>query len=502
MFLEHGQAKEIQAELQQQNISISVSEVEYLSKKFIIYLSIVQERNTMGIIDVMDANGGYILHIDALGGSKGGERLICGVDGITKWILGNAKIKSEHSAYVKPFLGDIKGRFGKPLCIVQDMGRGIMKGVREVFPGTKILICHFHFLRDIGKDLLEENYDVIRKRLRHFGFLTTLRNLSKTLKLLFANSQEATNEFCLLCSSEHETVSNTATSSAIYLYTLIEYILDWKSQSNGYGFPFDRPHLDLALRINEVVEFLNSPMLTTPVVREIQLQLKAILEEISQDEALKESVKGIHDELTLFDKLRSAMRIAPENGTDGLNDDGSDVDIKAIENGVDTFIAEQKTGDASLWNIKMKAFMKQLDKYREQLFSDPIFVETATGIKKIQPQRTNNLMERMFRDFSRDNKRKTGVDSIGNTIRAMVADTPVVRNLKDEHYRKIIIGENESLAEAFAEIDIDTVRRKMKEHDVCNEAVPKNIKTILRKNNALDILANIRNRIVDGVKSN
>lgn len=498
MFLRHMQGAEIQQALQIHNIQISISEVEYLSKKFVIYLSAIHEKYNLEIIEAMDSNGGYILHLDALGGTNGGERLISGVDGISDFVLGNAKIKSEHSDYIKPFLETIKTRFGEPLAVVQDMGRGIMKAVKEVFPAVKILICHFHFLRDIGKDLLEDNYDIIRKRLRHFGFLTTLRNLSKELKFMFENSPNAIDEFYQLCSNNETDSLNTAVPPALYLYTLIEWILDWKSKSNGYGFPFDRPCLDLALRVNEAVKLLDSSSLAdtdNSDVCKIQSKLYMILNNITQDIALSESIDEINSEILIFDKLRKAMRIAPENGTDGLNDDGSKADIKTIEKEVNAFIAEQEKNPASINNKKRVAFIKQLNKYREQLFSDPIVVKTAEGIKTIQPQRTNNLMERMFRDFTRDNKRKTGVNTIGNTIRAMVADTPLIRNLKNEHYRKIIIGENEHLAEVFANVDASTIRQKMNEHTICNEKIPKKIKALLKEDKLLGILTNIGKKI-------
>ncbi len=497
-FLRHMQGAELQQALQIRNIQISISEIEYLAKKFIIYLSAIHEKYNLEIVEAMDSNGGYILHLDALGGAKGGERLISGVDGISDFVLGNAKIKSENSDYIKPFLETIKRRFGEPLAAVQDMGRGIMKAVKEVFPAVKILICHFHFLRDIGKDLLEDNYDIIRKRLRHFGFLTTLRNLSKELKCMFENSPDAVDLFYQLCNCNETGSLNTTVPPALYLYTLIEWILDWKSQSNGYGFPFDRPYLDLALRVMEALKFLDSCSLTdtnNSDVCKIQSKLYRILSNITQDIALNESIDAINSEILIFDKLRKAMRIAPENGTDGLNDDGSKADIKTIEKEVNAFIAEQENRPANMNNKKMMIFIKQLNKYREQLFSDPIVVKTAEGIKTIQPQRTNNLMERMFRDFTRDNKRKTGVDTISNTIRAMVADTPLIRNLKNEDYRKIIIGENENLAEVFASVDVSIIRKKMNEHAVCNEKIPKKIKALLKEDELLGILTNIGKKI-------
>ena len=84
-----------------------------------------------------------------------------GIDSITDIVLGNIKIPSEKAEFILPFLREIKANFGNPLAVVQDMGKGIMNAVEEVFDGIRIFICHFHFLRDIGKDLFGDDYDVI-----------------------------------------------------------------------------------------------------------------------------------------------------------------------------------------------------------------------------------------------------------------------------------------------------------------------------------------------------
>ena len=481
-------------ELRKLNIPVSVSEVEYLARKFIIYLAIVHERNNTGIVEMMDSNGGYILHIDALG-DKGGQRLISGLDSISDFVLGNAKIKSEHSDYVIPFLRRIKNQFGTPLVVVQDMGKGIMTAVETVFPKTKILICHFHFLRDIGKDLLEDNYDIIRKRLRHFGFLVKLRDSAKELQLLSEDGQEGIDKFYEARSRNRKVNLNDNAEAIMHLYTIIEWILDWKNESHGYGFPFDRPHLDLASRVGNALKILDTikddgEKTKIPVVK-IRRRLKALLKEIADDRELKNAMREMEDEVQVFDALRNAMRVAPANGGRGLNDDGECADIKTIEASVNKFRVGLGENSEFLKKRKGAAFLKQIDKYRKQLFSDPITVKTAGVAKTIQPQRTNNLMERMFRDFTRDNKRKTGVDSAGRTIQAMIDDTPLVRNLKNDNYRKIIIGDRKNLAEVFAEIDIDSVREKMKEHNLCNEKVPKKIQSLLKEGKFLDMLSNI-----------
>ncbi|MEA3452129.1 MAG: hypothetical protein U9Q83_09545 [Bacteroidota bacterium] len=486
-------AHEVKLELQKRNIPISVSEVEYLSKKFIIYLSAVQEENNTGIVEMMNANGGYILHIDALGGTKGGQRLISGVDGVSDFVLGNAKIKTENSLDVGCFLNNIKDDFSDPLAVVQDMGRGIMKAVKDVFPNIPIFICHFHFLRDIGKDLLEENYDIIRKRLRHFAFLSKLRNWSKELKFIFENRLEAVNEFCNLGDVNASEPEKNDQMQAVYLYSLIEWILDWKTESNGYGFPFDRPHLDLTLRVEKVGKIIDIDKYIAKqdsAVYRIGLKFQATIEAINKDIELREKVIEITNEIQFFDKLRDAMRIAKKNETAGLNDDGKDEEIKTIEKDVDEFMSEIKENPPAIKNSKLRAFIKQLNKYRKQLFADPIKVNTDDAIKEIQPQRTNNLMERMFRDFTRDNKRKTGIDSIGNTIQGMVADTPLIRNLGNSHYREIIMGSKTNLADVFDSIDVSKIKRKMNEHAIRNDKILNKIKALLKGDKLFSILSN------------
>jgi hypothetical protein len=43
-------------------------------------------------------------------------------------------------------------------------------------------ICHFHFLRDLGKDYLGADYDTLRARLSHHGLRAALRYRAKQLK--------------------------------------------------------------------------------------------------------------------------------------------------------------------------------------------------------------------------------------------------------------------------------------------------------------------------------
>lgn len=164
----------------------------------------------------------------------------------------------------------------------------------------------------------------------------------------------------------------------------------------------------------------------------------------------------------VFDELRSAMRLAQPDDSHGLNDDGSDSDIKTIERSVTAFREKVTEGPGYLANRRYVKMIGQIDKYWTKLFADPLPVMTPEGLKFIQPQRTNNIMERFFRDFKRDNRRREGTSSLAKTLRGMLAETPLVKNLASEDYVKMILDDCATLEERFAKIDSALVRQELR----------------------------------------
>jgi hypothetical protein len=91
-----------------------------------------------------------------------------------------------------------------------------------------------------------------------------------------------------------------------------------------------------------------------------------------------------------------------------------------------------------------------------RLFADPIAVQTPDGQRVIQPQRTNDVMERFFLDFRRRARRKSGHNSISRFLQSMIADTPLVRTLENPRHLKILLNGQPTLEHRFAQIDIET----------------------------------------------
>ena len=498
MFLRHRQGNEILAELSEKNITISLSEVYYLAEKFIVYLAALHHMRMDRICDIIAENGGYILHLDTFG-DKDSPRIITGIDSISDFVLDNMKIASEKSSYIEPFLRKMAERFGQPVGVVQDMGKGIMNAVQKVFAGVRIYICHFHFLRDIGKDLLGENYDLIRKRLRHYGILTELRKAAASLEELIDDNFGFIGEFSESVKDGKATKKPVDLTFAFCVYALIVWILEGKKLGKGYGFPFDRQHLDFTLRLKKSRGYIRK-LKRRDINKQAQgyktlLKLEKRIIETIDDEEIKTASKEIQKDIKIFDKLREAMRIAPKEGHDGLNDNGGDEDIKSIEKKVSAFREWLNENEDCTENGRYKAFISQIDKYWDKLFADPIEVETSSGKKIIQPQRTNNILEQLFRNFKQGYRRKSGCGTMGKTLRAMVDNTPLVRNLKNDAYMKVILGEDHTLEEAFANIDSMIIRKEMKEAKQYPNKIPAPFKKLAKNDSLPKMLSNMLKKV-------
>ena len=482
LFLRHRNEEEVVAELTQQNIQISPREVSLLGMRFVVHLALAHQRRAPDITEDMQTRGGYICHLDAT--CEGGDPLLMSsIDSLSEIVLGNVKLPAEDEQHIVPFLRRIKQAYGIPLALVHDMGKGILKAVATVFPEVPDFICHFHFLRDIGKDFLGTEYDTIRKRLSKHGISAKLRYRAKQLKADLDRHPELIE--VLQSGIENALLPAEARQfmPVLNVYALIQWTLRGKSEGHGYGFPFDRPHLAFAKRIHHLhseVEKLKTIQLRGKRKdNKPYFKVYLDLEKIIKDRTLWKTVSEIEEKITVFEKLRKAMRIAATSSRHGLNDEGQKGNIRTIEKRVKTFRAWLTRRKDYPQNPAAQKMIAQIDKYWEKLFADPIAVETPTGPILIQPQRTNNILEQFFRSLKRASRRRTGNASSSRMLRTILAETPLVRNLENPSYMRILLSGKASLEEVFAEVDIDTFRTAFREAQDVPEKIPSKLKPLI-----------------------
>lgn len=480
LFLRYRNEEEVVAELAERNIRISPSEVSVLGRKFILYLALAHQRCSPRIQQAMQRRGGYVLHLD--GTMEGASPLlISSVDSLSEIVLGNVKVPAESEEHIVPFLQRLKETFGIPVALVHDMGAGILRAVATVFPNLPDFICHFHFLRDIGNDLMGEDYDRLRQRLRKHEIHAKLRAYAKALKRRI--------EPCLLAqlaagiSDRLPPDTQREFFPRASAYSLILWALEGKKEGDGYGFPFDRPHLSFVKRIQHLYRLLDQ-------MKNVQLRgqwrdnmpyfdLLNDLRAVVEDAHLEQAVQNLEGHILIFDRLRQALRIALPAGSRGLNDEGSEANIRSIEQRVIDFRAWLTARPDYPQNRQATSLIAQLDKYWAKLFADPITVQTPCGPVTIQPQRTNNLLEQFFRYLKRAHRRRTGQASTSRLLRTMLAEAPLVKNLQNPAYLALLLDGKATIEEVFADIEIATVREETRKLQRDFDPVPLTIRRLV-----------------------
>jgi len=371
------------------------------------------------------------------------------------------------------------------LAVVSDMGKGIALAIKTVFKNVAVFICHFHFLKALGKTLFGDENDIIRKRLQEHGIQAVLNRRARQLEDVIAETTNLVDGF--VSGIENEKIpSNCALSHVpeIAAYILINWALDGKKQGHGFGFPFDQPYLVFYQRLKEL-NFILQKLI------EINLQgdwkenriygkIGHDLLDVINDPALRKAAVKMEEKIIVFNKLRKALRIALPENKQGLNDNGDLTNIKTIEKEVKKFRDRLCKDKKYSGNKDYQKMVEQINKYWKKLFADPIIVETKAGRIVIQPQRTNNILEQFFRKLMRSFRKRNGFNAVEKIIKTMLSDTPLVMNLKNKDYMNILLDGKETLEERFAEIDAKNVREELEKSRSEMSMIPPKIKKIIR----------------------
>ena len=476
MFVQCCSTKEIQSQLGEKNINISLREIDYLGQRFIVYLALIHEQSQKKLKALLGLRGGYILHLD--GTCEGDSpHLMTSIDGLSKIVLGNVKLPSENADQLIPFLNNIKQAYGNPIAMVHDMGSAILNAIKAVFPNIPDFICHFHFLKDIGKDLFGQEYGTIRRHLTTHAIRTQLRKSAKGLKQAINVDSEKLEflEAYLKSKSLHQPLMPLP--PVVIAYLVITWVLEAKQDSHGFGFPFDRPHFDFYCRLKEAYPDLQR--MKAKWTDQAGLLPLASIRKVLIDQALETTVLRMRDKIQTFDQLRHAMRIAQPDSPDGLNDEG-DVNIFTIKQRVTEFRQSPQIKELAGTSTAYRKMVKQIDKYWDKLFADAIIVDTKDGTISIQPQRTNNILEQFFREIKRRGRKRSGNLSLSKTLKTMIAQTPLVKNLDNPQYMEVVLNGKANLAERFADIEITIVRGSHTEAQETTQCYPKRMAEVFK----------------------
>ena len=378
-------------------------------------------------------------------------------EGMSGNVLYAEKIVSESEASIIPILKKVKELFGDPEAVLSDMSCAIKKAVTAVYKNVPHRLCHFHFLKDIGKDMLQDLHQPLKY---------SVKNLEKQLK-------ELRDKWAI----EQPEISDKPSNKKTRLYThyscllsIIDYIHDYEKDLDAEGFPFDLKYLAFYNRCRRVytkIDHLLSTLQSTGKIkgmnRNISINLYYIRNRIQEFlDRLSGSINQLTKINSLFLELRDILH--PKTGKEqtplnwGMLDDKTTVEN--IEQSLTALRkkAEKKLKAKVLPKYEYKAWKiihTHLKKHGKLL--DP---EIEVNGKILLLPRTNNLSETGFRDAKRKARRTTGKKNLSKHMDELPSQYFYIVNLDDKEYVKTVF-QGKEIYDCFPQIPKEEIKKTM-----------------------------------------
>ena len=415
----------------------------------------------------------FIIQID--GTNEGGDSCLFQVrDSRTGNVVLSRKIPTENQADLKKILSEIEATYGRPLGVICDMSPIILAAITSLW-GTNvpIFICQFHFLRDVGKDLLIDLHEALRKSI-------TASGISSNLKLL---RQRLVNNL----SKESETNKQNLERAI----DMIDWVCDYKNDLNGLGTPFDlswKCYYDRCnVMHNHITEMKDENSQLTGFAHQVLNRVRKQLKRVIEKSSVKSNYNRLGKMYDLFNEMREIFTPCADTSSENeetsserksplsREETASAIQTRAIDKKIGDIIKKLEAMDEkgkkkvkvgrkkTNKKSKYKKAAEQFEKYRHQL-SNHI---TVDGKVYILP-RTNNLCELSFRELKRKMRRTTGKKNLSYLLDRTPAEIMFLQNLEDKEYCEIIF-QGEEIHEAFAKIPMERIkeiRQEMKSRHI------------------------------------
>jgi hypothetical protein len=519
-YLHKRQREEIRDGLEKQHgLSLSTGEISTLAHDFLVYLETLHQRHAPTLRQVLAKDGGYPLHIDATGDSGRGMLLVA-LAGWRGWVLGSWKIGTERADAILPRLQTTGARFGAPCAIMRDLGQAVSEAARDLAESwggpIRVLGCHFHFLRDVGKDFLTEPHDKLRTLFRNYRIRPELRALSRDLGRHLGSEIEAARDdvtdWLDELSTSHQIPRGTAGVAAVR--TLAQWVLNYQADGKDEGFPFDLPYLDLQRRcghgLRAAEAFLRTPHPDRMVQRALE-RFHRIVEPVRSEVPFARTAIGLERRARLLTELRQALRLRtkPDGKLPAVCATADDLaELQNIEANLQSLTASLRTrrpdrGPGGDVRDAIDVILTHLEQHGSSLVGHRISLPTHVGGGSRLVARSNLLAEGFFGALAHAERQRSGRKNLAQDLENLPGAAPLAKNLLHSDYVEIVCGSLADLPRAFAALDATDrrfalpVRQRatpVETNDMVSSSLPPADRALVRS-------AKLANRILDAARS-
>jgi len=444
--MNHRQITEIFAMLKKRNIHVPERTIENLTHRFLRYVVAVHLESLPLLAEFVKQNGGYVIQVDG-STTCGSPVLLLVKDGFSGIRLIAASIPAESCEYIQPHLEMILESFGEPVCAIRDRGGGIESALLNTFPEIYIITCHYHFLGNVGERLLAKKYRSFQRRVHKTGIKKKLRTLKKHLRLRKT-------------SNEGDKALN-----------LVEYILAFKKDGEGLGFPFSVETMDFYRRCEEIRPKVQEAILSRASALKSSpclIRLKNALDLIQPPPAVRGRIHAEYLQLierwNWFWRIRKTLRY--RNGPVPLNNRGY-LSNKELEKGkkelenllkdIEDFVNLRTNNKDRKLKQVLRGILELLIERRDELFAPNVEL-IVNGKKEVRKlPRTNNAVEQDFRKLRRYWRRIMGNSNVEQNVQKQGVGQAIVANFEKMDYVNLVYGNLANMASRFSIVAPDAL---------------------------------------------
>jgi len=472
-FLNCKRRDQIQESVEERyGISLSDGTVTDLGVEFLIRLNCYHNLKSQRVKDDIKMGGGYILGIDGTG-DGGSDRLFLAMDLIRDWVLVSERIPSESNENISPIIKDLIKKLSNPLAGVCDNGSGMRSVLFDIIPNISLRSCNYHFLKDVGNPIMEENYTLFRQLMINNGIQAYLKRIRKRLYWEAKKKGIDIKKYAQMVRKKDipkdVPLNNIIMSET---YDCISWVLRYYEDNSGLRFPYALPYLNLYARckkgcevITEIRRMASLSMNSPKYLRNIEFTLKNLIKG-SDDNTV--NLRIVADKLTdtyaLFDKLRKILDIPNEKG-DIPRDKliiQSNKRIAEMKERLEKFREELRTISKDENNISEKIIVEYLDKYWDNIILENVVVKVNGEKKVIEIPRTSSGNDTCFGEIKSDIRKRLGKKDTGRELNRYGPYLGIIQNLKKVDYVKTMFGSWEDIPKALSEIPKDIIDKEKK----------------------------------------
>ncbi len=286
-YIEGDKLGDIQHNLKQQdaNLDIPLSSMFDQQRKFLFYFGALHHQSAEKIKSYLQRREEAITWL--LDGTlEVGTPVFFGIkEAISGFMLDCWKIPTENQEDISRCLKQGSLMYGEPEMLLHDLSSKINNACEATFKDKPHKVCAFHFTRDVGDGLYETPQDLLSTRLKKLKLKIQLSEQRKgqTAWIRKAINQKNVSLIIrdLLNDPSVSGINNKSFVREIYL-AINDWILDYASEGNRQGFPFDPYLLYFQRRIRKASQIANeliSEVLSSDAMPNVFINFNNILKE-------------------------------------------------------------------------------------------------------------------------------------------------------------------------------------------------------------------------------